>query len=386
MKGYGQFACLLLLIGCISPAFAAPVTLLRTPGGGIQPQAVADAAGTLHLVYYGGDAAHGDLFYTHKALGADASFSPPIRVNRQPGSALAIGAIRGGQIAVGPSGRVYVVWNGSGQAAGGRSGRAPMLYARLNAAGTAFEPERNLITSSEANNIDGGGSVAADSAGRVYVTWHATPPGKDESAGGVYLARSTDGGRTFAPETRINPRPTGACGCCSMRAFVDRHGVVYVLYRAAAGNTQRDTTLLVSRDHGKSFTQTAVQPWPINACPMSMFSLAEGRAGVLGGWETQGQVYYGSLAPGTATFASRTPAPGAGAERKYPVVVPNSRGETLLAWSDGSGWQRGGTLAWQVYDAQGRPTAEKGRVPNGVPVWSMPTAVARPDGSFLLIY
>jgi DNA-binding beta-propeller fold protein YncE len=42
-----------------------------------------------------------------------------------------------------------------------------MLYARLDDAGTAFEPQRNLIQ--VAAGLDGGGSVAADQAGNVYV-------------------------------------------------------------------------------------------------------------------------------------------------------------------------------------------------------------------------
>jgi len=38
--------------------------------------------------------------------------------------------------------------------------KTPMLYTRLNDAGTAFEAERDLIT--VARGLDGGGSVAAD--------------------------------------------------------------------------------------------------------------------------------------------------------------------------------------------------------------------------------
>jgi hypothetical protein len=39
------------------------VALLRVPNGGIQPQAVVDAKGTLHLIYFkGDDASAGDLF------------------------------------------------------------------------------------------------------------------------------------------------------------------------------------------------------------------------------------------------------------------------------------------------------------------------------------
>ena len=37
--------------------------MVRGPQGGIQPQAILDRAGTLHLLYDAGDPAHEDLFY-----------------------------------------------------------------------------------------------------------------------------------------------------------------------------------------------------------------------------------------------------------------------------------------------------------------------------------
>jgi len=49
----------------------------------------------------------------------------------------------------------------------------------------------------------------------------------------VYLARSTDDGKTFAREVPISPAALGACGCCGMRAFADERGVVFILYRTA---------------------------------------------------------------------------------------------------------------------------------------------------------
>src|SRR5262245_26434728 len=47
------------------------VTLLRVPNGGIQPQAVADAKGALHLIYFKGEAGAGDLFYVHRKAGTE---------------------------------------------------------------------------------------------------------------------------------------------------------------------------------------------------------------------------------------------------------------------------------------------------------------------------
>jgi hypothetical protein len=40
------------------------VTLVRTPEGGIQPQAVVDNAGTAHLLYFKGDPGHGESSIT----------------------------------------------------------------------------------------------------------------------------------------------------------------------------------------------------------------------------------------------------------------------------------------------------------------------------------
>src|SRR5213078_2664353 len=105
---------------------------------------------------------------------------------------------------------------------------SPLLYTRLNDAGTAFEPERNLIT--YAAGLDGGGSVAADNQGNVYATWHAATPGNTNGEAGraVFVARSSDEGKTFQREETVTSKATGACGCCGMRAFADQAGAVYI--------------------------------------------------------------------------------------------------------------------------------------------------------------
>ena len=140
------------------------VKLLRTPQGGIQPQTAVDSRGVLHMIYFTGDAAAGNIEYVHRAPGAKA-FSKPIRVNSQPGSALAVGTVRGPQMAVGPDGQVDVVWFGSSNAKPrGPGGSTPLLFSRLDASGTAFTPQRNLVR--YAKGLDGGLSVAADRNGR----------------------------------------------------------------------------------------------------------------------------------------------------------------------------------------------------------------------------
>ena len=185
------------------------VTLAKTPGRGIQPQAV-DAKGRLHLLYFVGEPKGGNLMYVRREAGA-AAFSTPLRVNTQEGSAIALGTIRGGHLAVGKNGRVHVAWNGSQQAMPKNPiAGSPMLYSRLNDKGNSFEAQRNLMTASSI--LDGGGSLAADGQGNVFVAWHALGgTSKGEENRKVWISISRDEGKTFASETPAWNESTGAC-------------------------------------------------------------------------------------------------------------------------------------------------------------------------------
>jgi hypothetical protein len=147
----------------------------------------------------------------------------------------------------------------------------------------------------------------------------------------------------------------------------------------------RDIYLLASKDHGKSFSGSLVQRWEINACPMSSMSFsegAEGSGGTYAAWETGGQVFWGKISG--SSIAQIIAAPGEAKGRKHPRLAVNERGEVLLAWTEGTGWQRGGSLAWQVFDAKGKPM-DKSSAP-GIATWSFPAVAARPDGGFAILY
>src|SRR5262245_25713787 len=98
----------------VSAGTSEKVRLVRTPDAGIQPQAAVDQRGTIHLIYFKGEANGGDIFYVHSREN-EKDFSRPIRVNTQAGSVMAVGSIRGAQLAVGKNGRVHVAWDGMGK-------------------------------------------------------------------------------------------------------------------------------------------------------------------------------------------------------------------------------------------------------------------------------
>ena len=382
---------LILAFFLAAGAHAAEVSILRVPPGGFKASATVDAAGTLHLAYFSGEPAGGNVFYVTSRDGG-ATFSPPLRVNSQPGSALGGSSARGPHLALGREGRVHVLWPGSTTAEPraplnpfmerhNKYNGTPLLYSHLDGPHHDFAPQRNLMHRTAA--LDGDSSLAADGQGRVYAIWHAIPAdgsAQGEAGRAVWLARSDDDGATFAEETNILPEPTGACGCCGLTASASADGSVAILYRVAIESTHRGERLLLSRDRGATFTATQLDEWNLRMCPMSTGALLPARGGFLGAWENAGRISFGALPPSPTERE-----PGSGANRKHPALALNSKGETLLAWVENISFGRGGDVGWQRYDAQGKPLGEPGHAA-GLPGHGNVAAVAFADGRFAVIY
>lgn len=382
------FGILTLIGGCAWIAAATPntpsiprVELRRVPDGGIQPQTLIGRDGVVHLIYFKGDAGQGDIFYSRSKDGI--TFSKPIRVNSVEGTAVAIGNIRGARIALGRQDRVYVAWNGSAKLGEPAKGRSPMLFTRLNDAGTAFEPERNLIQT--AYGLDGGGGIAADQQGRVYVFWHAPVPGhRGEEWRRVWMARSNNDGKTFEPERMVWDQPTGACGCCSLNAYADPAGKLYVLFRSAREMVHRDIYLLESRDHGTSFTGAEVSKWNVGYCVMSSEAFASSSKATLAAWETEKRIHFGFVPPDPAQM-TESAISDSGKNEKYPALAANRKGLFLVSWTEGMSWKHGGSLRWQLIDSKGQRVGAEGDA-DGVPAWSFTSAYPLTNGSFVVLY
>ncbi len=375
-----------ILIG--SPiAFAAPpvVRTFRVPENGIQPQVAVDSVGTAHLIFYKGEPAHGDLSYC-RSTDSGSSFSKPIPVNSQAGSAIAIGTIRGAQMAIGKDNRVHVAWNGSDVAEPkGPGNAAPMLYARLNNAVDGFEPQRNIIAAHY--GLDGGGSIAADADGHVHIAWHAPEKkGQNESGRRVWIARSIDSGKSFTPETAASIDSTGVCGCCGMKILADPRGGIFILYRSATEMVHRDMYLLHYDRDLLVCTSAKIAPMTIGQCVMSSAAMANSATGPLAAWETESQIYWGKLDPEHAKILEMIPAPGPTRGRKHPALATNAAGDVLLVWTEGTGWNKGGSIAWQIYDAAGAEVKGTSGKKAGLPVWSLPAAFANQDGGFTIVF
>lgn len=355
-------------------AIHAQVRVESLPEPGIQPQVVVTAAGEVHLVYLRGDPKACDIRYTTRKVDS-GEWSAPITVNSEPRSAIAAGTIRGAQIALGKDGSLQVIWNGN---TGGKKElmmRAPLLHARLEPGANAFSAQQNLI--GETTALDGGASIAANDQGHVNVVWHAAPAGTlGEAARLVYARDSTDDGRTFSTPQPLNDQKPGVCACCSLRAHLASDDTLSVLYRGAPEPITRGMILL-SHKAGRT-TLTQLDEWRVAMCPMSSSSLLPATQTLRAAWENDGQIITGLMGNSTASAQKVGPK-----NAKHPALAQNTKGQTLIASVIGSGWNKAGTLHWDLLDAQGR-VMDSGEGEK-LPVWSYAVAYARPDGSFVIL-
>ena len=345
------------------------VEVARIPEGGRMPRAVIDPAGAVHAIYFEGVMSGGDLLHVSRAAGG-SGWTDPVRVNSDRRSAIGMGPMDGGHVALDGAGRLHAVWF--------QTNPARIYYARSVPGGAAFEPQRILWQAD--HRIEAAPSVAAGGDGGVYVFWHAGAGHDADRA--VYMTASDDGGDTFGPSRRISKAGEGACGCCSMASLAAGSGAVHVSYRSARENVRRDQRLLVSEDAGRTFEDRPIDEWEIGACPVTTTTLSAAPDAVRVAWETDGRVFY---APVDRLDAPVEPDGEIRFRRKNPAVAVNSRGDTLLAWGDGSGLRAGGTLHWRLFDAGGRPLGEQGN-DTSVPSGSAPWAIVKPDDSFLLLF
>lgn len=352
---------LFLVIFGANPARAEGlVQAVPTPDGGQVPDAEIDDRGIIHLAYVKG----GNVYYVRSDDEAKA-FTKPLRVNTEANSILAPNMYRGPDLALGRQGQVHVIWYNNAYQRGLPHDQWGVQYSHLNAAGAAFVPSRNLNHKPSDNY-----SVAADGQGNVAVVWMAD---------GLYVNLSHDDGATFsAPRQAPN---ADTCDCCASRAYFDKDGTLFVLYRDKRDNL-RDMYLLVHSKDAEGFLRLRLSgsSWQIDGCPMTGASLTAGRTDELAAaWETKGRVYFARLdRKGRLQPPGEINGPMTNRLMKWPIALIAPDGSALLAWKSGD------SLAWQRYDASGRPQGQLGSAKTNNP--HRFAGVVTRSGNFLLFH
>lgn len=133
-------------------------------------------------------------------------------------------------------------------------------------------------------------------------------------------------------------------------------------------------------------------------CPATNYALAPTATGVAAAWEYEGGIYFAAFDASARSLSKVLQVGGDGGhyksgltpasdvpKHKSPFIAENGRGERLIVWTEGVLWNKGGSVAWQVYGADHKPIGETGNA-DGVPASSLATAFSRADGSFVIIF
>ncbi len=377
-------AALLALLFSATLAWAAEVEVLRLPERAIKPRAEIGSDGTLHVVAYRGGLKQGNLIYLRRAPG-ESRFIGLVPVSRGMGTVNGRGPIASPHIALGRNDRVHVAYPGSELARPlGPYDKPGIFYTRSNDDGTAFEPPRNVRLETQGGNW-GGQSIAADRQGNVWVSFYGVdePQGSEPDAR-MFVARSTDDGRTFSPEVAAREEVLGACYCCAMKALATPAGRLMLFYRAAGEGRHRDMHLFDSSDGGVTFEDLLMDRWEFVGCPETGGTVALTTGEPLAVWEAPGRLLKLARLPRAGTGPEVIEIQGQGLPR-YPVAATNERGETLVAWAEGVSAKRPGDAVWQLLDPTGHPVGKQVRRRGAVKPNSLIALVARPDGTFLVI-
>ena len=282
---------MLLLTGCKHLAAtreqsAAPqVVQISAPGiDAAEPAIAAANDGSFYVAWVNHDAKQADVMLAR--FNETGEQGPPVRVNRQPGVAT---AWRGDQpsLAVAPDGTLHVLWTARVDA-GEKHGTEVYLSSSTDR-GRSFATEVK-VNDDKGTTDHGMHSLAIAADGRIYAAWldernvHVPKPSTKgeghhmESNRDLYLAYSTDGGRSFSANKKV---ASEACPCCKTALTVSQDGTVYAGWRQVLPGSFRHIAVAGSTDGGKSFSTPVIvsdDHWVLQGCPVSGPSLAVDRS------------------------------------------------------------------------------------------------------------
>ena len=256
-----QAVCWVVTIPLIVPIYAGETTTIQDEAprkmGDIKSLDVYVDNKTVHVLLADYHESTGRSYLRYLTSGdACSTWSKPIRVDQ--GSAIPYARGRGTDFHLAANGRNLVaVWMTKGT---GFMERGPLVSAYSQDGGKSWSPGANPAD----DGTDGDHSfmdVTSDSEGSFHLVWLDKRSGKEK---GLYSARSTDGGQTWAANKTVD---SATCDCCWNVLTADRKGNLYTLYRDLK---PRDMALAFSEDNGDTWISAGIVGkfnWDFNGCP-----------------------------------------------------------------------------------------------------------------------
>ncbi len=339
---------------CAFSSFAGSTAVIAPASGG-EPFKQPQIAMTRHLLAVTWGA--GNTVYFAKSGDGGHTFTASVKVAED--GIISLGNHRGPRIVMTPEAIVISAIYG----AKGRGADGDLIAWRSTDGGKSWSTGVHVNDRAAAAR-EGLHAMAAD-GNTVWAVW------LDDRDGGKALwgASSKDGGATWSPNQRIYASPDGhICECCHPSVVVRNGGKdVYAMFRNWLGGS-RDLYLAVSTDSGKTFKPQKLGEgtWHLNACPMDGGALIVDRQGPVSVWRRESTIFMArpgtpetTVGPGkNAAMAGRTIAWSTpeGLSVRYkdgqPAVV-DAKGAFPSVASDGGrdavAWEDNGQLSVLVF-------------------------------------
>ena len=338
----GSLALVLLAAGCGagSPAagFSPARVVSQETENGATPMFLATAGGDRVVAWVSapGGGADGILHLAITPAGAGAAL-PAVTVRDPLGPIEAHGEAPP-QLAAGPDGAIAALYAVGREVPGKRFPVSALRFIRSADGGRTWTAPVTVNDGTEfgAHNFH---ALTAAPDGTLLATWLDARQGKS----GVWMSRSTDGGRTWAANRPIYSDPT--CPCCRTSVAVAGDGTIYVAWRAILPGDVRDVVVTRSSDGGTTWgvpARVRADGWVYPGCPHAGPSLEVDARGVLHvawwtGKEGEAGVYYARSDDGGRSFSAREMEVGKRASPAHVQLALGGEGAVYVAWDDGLG-------------------------------------------------
>jgi hypothetical protein len=229
-----------------------------------------------------------DAVYVSRSGDGARTFAPPVLVANV--GSLSLGLRRGPRIAVSqrpsPSRMSAVVTAIAGEKGGGRDG--DLLAWRSGNDGLAWAPV-GRINASPGSAREGLHAMAASPGDRYFCAWIDLESGSPRILGSL----STDGGVTWKKPVVLAADGRAICPCCSPSAAFGTDGSVAVTWRGQDGGA-RDMVVARSTDGGVTFSPPSKMgdgTWTIDACPMDGGAITSRLGRTTAVWRRESRIY-----------------------------------------------------------------------------------------------
>ena len=277
--------------------------------------------GNKNSIYIASSSDNGKTFSEKVRVNADADM--PSGINHAP------------TMALGAKGEIYVTWS-AGRTDGDFS--SDIKFSRSLDGGRTFEPTIT-VNDDKAPASHGFESMIVAPDGSIHIAW-LDGREKKEGVSSTYIAKSTDNGKTFEKNVRVDGN---SCPCCKTAVTVAHDGTVYVSWRKVFKGDNREIVMAKSTDRGKSFSESVVvgnDKWVITGCPHRGPSMSSDKDGILYVvWYTEGEtgspaIYIANSKDGGKSFSKKMLPFSNWVFPDHPVMTLNRDGKPLIAWEE----------------------------------------------------